>query len=168
MDGIDIIGVMFAKKLGVSLGAFVMTYNVILYIICGIVLDSWILPLYSVVTYAAASKTIDFFVEGFDRSKAAFIVTEHPKHVCEALSAAFENGITTIDAKGYYSNTDRTLVYFIVNRFQVGKMRNLVHSIDPYAYIAINDVADIFPATNLNDLKGETKLEDTGDSDDAE
>ena len=127
-----------------------------------------ILPLYSVVTYAAASKTIDFFVEGFDRSKAAFIVTEHPKHVCEALSAAFENGITTIDAKGYYSNTDRTLVYFIVNRFQVGKMRNLVHSIDPYAYIAINDVADIFPATNLNDLKGETKLEDTGDSDDAE
>ena len=43
-----------------------------------------------------------------------------------------------------------------------------VHSIDPYAYIAINDVADIFPATNLNDLKGETKLEDTGDSDDTE
>lgn len=168
MDGIDIIGVMFAKKLGLSLGSFVMAYNVILYIICGIVLDSWILPLYSVVTYAAASKTIDFFVEGFDRSKAAFIVTEHPKHVCEALSAAFENGITTIDAKGYYSNTDRTLVYFIVNRFQVGKMRNLVHSIDPYAYIAINDVADIFPATNLNDLKGETKLDDTGDSDDAE
>ena len=63
MDGIDIIGVMFAKKLGLSLGSFVMAYNVILYIICGIVLDSWILPLYSVVTYAAASKTIDFFVE---------------------------------------------------------------------------------------------------------
>ena len=55
-----------------------------------------------------------------------------------------------------------------MNRFRVGKMRNLVHSIDPYAYIAINDVADIFPATNLNDLKGENKLDDTGDSDDAE
>ena len=55
MDGIDIIGVMFAKKLGLSLGSFVMAYNVILYIICGIVLDSWILPLYSVVTFAAAS-----------------------------------------------------------------------------------------------------------------
>ena len=42
MDGIDIIGVMFAKKLGLSLGSFVMAYNVILYIICGIVLDSWL------------------------------------------------------------------------------------------------------------------------------
>ena len=47
-------------------------------------------------------------------------------------------------------------------------MRNLVHSIDPYAYIAINDVADIFPATNLNDLEGEDKSNDAGDSDDAE
>ena len=77
VDGIDIIGVMFAKKLGLSLGTFVMIYNVILYIICGFVINSWILPLYSIVTYAAALKTVDFFVEGFDRSKAAFIITSH-------------------------------------------------------------------------------------------
>ena len=77
IDGIDIIGVMFAKKLGLSLGTFVMIYNVILYIICGFVINSWILPLYSIVTYAAALKTVDFFVEGFDRSKAAFIITSH-------------------------------------------------------------------------------------------
>ena len=151
MDGIDIIAVMFAKKIGLSLGSFIMIYNLILYIICGVALESWILPLYSIVTYAAASRTIDFIVEGFDRSKAAFIITSHPKHVCQALSETFENGITTIDAKGYYSNSQKTVVYFIVNRFQVGKMRNLVHQIDPMAYIAINEVADIFPATNLDE-----------------
>ena len=61
IDGIDIIGVMFAKKLGLSLGTFVMIYNVILYIVCGFVINSWILPLYSIVTYAAALKTVDFF-----------------------------------------------------------------------------------------------------------
>lgn len=151
MDGMDIIAVMFAKKLGLSLGSFIMIYNLILYIICGFALESWILPLYSIVTYAAASKTIDFFVEGFDRSKAAFIITSKPNQVCRALSETFENGITTMDARGYYSNTEKTVVYFIVNRFQVGKMRNLVHQIDPMAYIAINEVADIFPATNLEE-----------------
>ena len=78
MDGIDVLGVIFAKRLGLSLGSFVMIYNVILYIICGIVMGSWILPLYSIVTYAAASKTIDFCVEGIDRSKAAFIITTKP------------------------------------------------------------------------------------------
>lgn len=146
IDGIDVLGVMFAKRLGLSLGSFVMIYNVILYIICGIVLGSWVLPLYSIVTYAAASKTVDFFVEGFDRSKAAFIITTRQAEVCRALSETFENGMTIIDAKGYYSNSDKTLIYFVVNRFQVGRMKNLVHKIDPKAYIAINEVADIFPA----------------------
>lgn len=146
IDGIDVLGVMFAKKLGLSLGSFVMIYNVILYVICGIILGSWILPLYSIVTYAAASKTVDFFVDGFDRSKAAFIITTRQAEVCKALSETFENGMTIIDAKGYYSNSDKTLIYFVVNRFQVGKMKNLVHKIDPKAYIAIDEVADIFPA----------------------
>ena len=75
MDGIDILAVMFAKKLHLSIGTFIMIYNVILYIICGIVIGSWILPLYSIVTYAVAVKMIDFFVEGFDRAKGAFIIT---------------------------------------------------------------------------------------------
>lgn len=146
MDGIDIIAVMFAKRLGMSIGSFVMIYNVILYIICGVVIGSWILPLYSIVTYAAASKTVDFFVEGFDRAKAAFIITTKPREVCQVLSEAFENGLTTIDARGYYSDSHKTMVYFVLNRFQVGKMRNLVHKVDPKAYIALSEVADIFPA----------------------
>lgn len=154
IDGIDVLGVMFAKRLGLSLGSFVMIYNVVLYIICGIVLGSWVLPLYSIVTYAAASKTVDFFVEGFDRSKAAFIITTRQREVCRALSETFENGMTIIDAKGYYSNSDKTLIYFVVNRFQVGRMKNLVHKIDPKAYIAINEVADIFPANLEPDRQG--------------
>ena len=149
MDGIDVLGVIFAKRLGLSLGSFVMIYNVILYIICGIVMGSWILPLYSIVTYAAASKTIDFCVEGIDRSKAAFIITTKPEKVCAALSETFENGITTLSARGYYSNSERTLIYFVVNHLQIGRMKNIVHAIDPKAYIAINDVADIFPSTNI-------------------
>ncbi len=59
-----------------------------------------------------------------------------------------------IDAKGYYSNSDKTLIYFVVNRFQVGKMKNLVHKIDPKAYIAINEVADIFPANLEHNQQG--------------
>ena len=146
MDGIDILGVLFAKRIGISLGTFIMIYNVLLYVICGIVIGSWILPLYSIVTYAAASKTIDFLVEGFDRSKAAFIITTKADVVCEELSKIFENGITMISAKGYYSGADKTMIYFVVNRFQIGKMKKLVHEIDPTAYITINEVADFFSA----------------------
>lgn len=144
IDGVDVLAVMFAKKIGLSIGSFTMTYNVILYICCGVVMNSWILPLYSIVTYAAGSRTIDFIVEGFDRNEAAFIITNHPEEICSALSEEFENGITLIDAKGYYSDTHKTIIYFVVNHFQVSQMKNIVHKLDPKAYISISEVADIY------------------------
>lgn len=130
MDGIEVIAVIFAKRIGITVGTFVMGYNVILYLASGVILKSWILPLYSIVTYAAALKTIDFIVEGIDRSKAALIVTNKPDIICEKLSDEFECGITLMDAKGYYSNSDKTVIYIIVNRFQITKLRTMIHRLD--------------------------------------
>lgn len=144
MDGIEVMAVIFAKKLGISVGTFVMVYNVVLYIICGCVLHSWILPLYSIVTYMAALKTVDFIVEGIDRSKAVVIVTTRQKEVCAALSETFEQGMTILDGKGYYSDAGKQIVYIVLNRFQIGRMKDLVHAIDPGAYITISEVADVF------------------------
>ena len=144
MDGIEVMAVIFAKRLGISVGTFVMLYNVLLYIVCGIVINSWILPLYSIVTYMAALKTVDFIVDGIDRAKCAVIITVSPDEICEALSSAFESGMTRLAAKGGYSNADKTMIYFIVNRFQVTKMKDIVHEIDPTAYITISDVADVY------------------------
>ena len=144
MDGIEVMAVIFAKRLGLSVGTFVMIYNIILYIICGVVLRIWILPLYSIVTYMAALKTVDFIVEGLDRSKGVFIVTVRQEEVCRALSETFEHGMTIVDAKGFYSNSPRTLIYVVVNRFQIIAMKELVHQIDPTAYITIHEVADVF------------------------
>ena len=148
MDGIEVLAVVFAKKLSLTVGTFVMIYNVILYVICGIAFQSWILPLYSIVAYVVALKTVDYIIEGFDRSKSAMIITTKQKEICKRLSNEFENGITFYDAKGYYSNEDKTVIYFVLNRFQIGKMREIVHSIDPKAYISITEVADIFGANN--------------------
>lgn len=146
MDGIEVLAVIFAKRLGITVGTFVMAYNLVLYIICGFVIHSWILPLYSIVTYGAALKTVDFIVEGLDRSKAATIVTVHPDEVCAALSEAFECGMTITEAKGYYSDSPKTVVYIVVNRFQVGKMKELVHENDRSAYISIAEIADVYGA----------------------
>ena len=146
MDGIEVLAVIFAKRLGITVGTFVMAYNLVLYIVCGFVLHSWILPLYSIVAYGAALKTVDFIVEGLDRSKAATIVTVHPNEVCAALSEAFECGMTITQAKGYYSDSPKTVVYIVVNRFQVGKMKELVHENDRSAYISIAEIADVYGA----------------------
>jgi uncharacterized membrane-anchored protein YitT (DUF2179 family) len=144
MDGIETLAIIFAKRLGITVGTFVMAYNVMLYIICGIILNSWILPLYSIVTYMAALKTIDFIVEGIDRSKAAYIITTKPQEICQELSDTFSCGITMIDAKGFYSDQEKTMIYIVVNRFQIGKMKNIVHELDDKAYVSISEIAEVY------------------------
>ncbi|MCQ2612177.1 MAG: YitT family protein [Treponemataceae bacterium] len=147
MDGIEVMAVIFSKKLNMTVGTFVMAFNVVLYICAGIVTKSWVLPLYSIITYAAGLKTVDFIIEGLDRSKAASIITTKPQEVCSSLSKTFECGITTMQAQGFFSKQDKTLVYVIVNRYQIARLRTLVHECDPLAYISITDVADIFRGT---------------------
>ncbi len=144
IDGIEVLAVTFSKKLNITVGTFVMIYNIILYVVCGFVTESWVLPLYSIVTYAAGLKTIDFVVEGIDRSKSVMIVTNKPEEINAALIETFECGTTKIDATGGYSNTDKTIIYFVVNRFQISKMRTIIHSIDPQAFVTISEVADVF------------------------
>ena len=148
MDGIEVMAVIFAKGLGITVGTFVMIYNVLLYVLCGIVLNSWILPLYSIVTYTAALKTIDFIVDGIDRAKCAIIITEQPTEICSRLCEVFGSGVTYLDVKGGYSNKQKSMIYFVVNRYQVVRMKELVHEIDPLAYITISEVADVFSCNN--------------------
>lgn len=160
MDGIEVMAVIFAKKLGISVGTFVMIYNVLLYVICGIVLGSWILPLYSIVTYAAGLKTIDYIVEGFDRAKAAMIVTVKPDEIGAAISETFECGITVMDAKGYYSDSPKTMLYVVLNRFQIETLKQIVAEIDSTSYVTVSEIADVFHPRKDN-FKSEKVLPDT-------
>lgn len=143
IDGVEVMAVIFAKRLGITVGTFVMSYNVILYIAAGILRNSWSLPLYSIITYMVGLKTIDFIVEGLDKAKAVMIITNHPEHVCQALSEAFGSGITIYDAKGYYSGQTKQIVYFVINRFQVPKVKKLVLDVDSTAFISITETSEV-------------------------
>ena len=143
IDGIDVLSVTFAKKIGISLGTFVMIFNTLLYVVCGIAIQSWILPLYSIVTYFVGSKTVDFIVEGFNRSKCAMIVTTKAQEITKALSEQFGAGGTIVNAVGGYSKENKEIIYFIVNHFQINKLKLIVHSIDEKAFISLQDVSDI-------------------------
>ena len=120
-----------------------MIFNAILYIICGIVINSWILPLYSIVTYFIGSKTVDYIVEGFDRSMCAMIVTNKAAEISAALSENFKAGGTIVNAIGGYSKDEKQIIYFIVNHFQINRLKTIVTGIDEKAVVSLNDVSDI-------------------------
>lgn len=146
IDGIDVLSVIFAKKIGISLGSFVLLFNTALYVICGIVIQSWILPLYSIVTYFVGSKTVDFVVEGISRSKCAMIVTTKAAEISEELAKNFQTSGTIVNAVGGYSKNNKEIIFFIINHFQINKLKTIVRSIDASAYITLQEVSDIIKA----------------------
>ena len=64
--------------------------------------------------------------------------------ICRALGEAFGTGMTCIPAQGGFSHEEMTIVYFVVNRFQISRMKDIVHDLDDRAYITISEVADVF------------------------
>lgn len=143
IDGIDVLSVIFAKRLGISIGSFVMIFNLLLYVICGIALSSWILPLYSIITYFVASKTIDFIVDGFDRSKCAMIVTKEADKIVMELKEQFHSSGTIVNATGGYSGDDFKIIYIVINHFQINKLKTIVHGIDKAAFVSLHEITDI-------------------------
>lgn len=142
IDGVEVMAVVFAKKIGMTVGSFVMSYNVILYVIAGIVTKGWVAPLYSVIAYTVGLKAVDFIIDGFDKAKSAFIITDRHGEVADALTEEFGRGVTSIDATGHYSQSSKTVLYCVVNRFEVGKLKSIVTNIDSSAFLVINDVTD--------------------------
>lgn len=142
IDGVEVLAVLFSKKLGISVGTFVMIFNVMLYIVIGCVFNSWTIPLYSIIAYAVGIKAVDFVVEGLDKAKGAFIVTREPEKVAKAINDEFEMGITMVDAKGYYSQKDQTMLYCVVSRFQIGRLSKVIRENDPKAFISIVEISD--------------------------
>ena len=143
IDGIDVLSVVFAKKIGISIGTFVMIFNLVLYIICGFVIGSFILPLYSIVTYFVGSKTVDFITDGFDRSKCAMIVTTKANEITDALKENFGSSGTIVNAVGGYTKENKQIVYFILNRFQMNKLKEIIREIDEKAFISFEEVSEI-------------------------
>ena len=148
IDGIDVLSVVFAKRIGISLGTFVMAFNSVLYIACGIVIQSWILPLYSIVTYFVGSRTVDYIVEGFNKSKCAMIVTTRAHEISDALAEDFRASGTIVDAVGGYSKENKAILYFILNQFQINRVKRLVHAIDPGAFISLLELSDVIRNEN--------------------
>lgn len=142
IDGIEVMAVLFAKKIGGTVGSFVMTYNVILYLISALVFGSWEIPLYSIITYMVGIKTVDFVVEGLDKAKSVSIITDKDTNLPEILNEEFKRGVTVIGATGVHSMEEKTLIQCVANRFEIGRIKKIVAQNDPKAFITITDVSE--------------------------
>lgn len=139
LDGTEIIAIMLEKRSAFSIGEIVMFFNLFIIGSSGFIFG-WDRAMYSLMAYFIAFKTIDITVEGLDESKAVIIVSEKHDDISAAIMARLGRAITLLDGKGAYSGNKTNVIYVVLSRLEVAKLKNIVKGFDEDALITVASV----------------------------
>lgn len=142
LDGTEIVAILLSKKLRIPVGQIVMFINVFIFIVAGFVFgaDS---AMFSIFTYYIAAKVMDIVVEGLDESKSVTIISSDYEEISDAINDRLGRSTTLLYGKGGYSKEETQMIYCVVNRLEVSKLKTVVQEIDKNAFISIQNVADV-------------------------
>lgn len=142
LDGTEMIAIIFNKHTAFSVGEMVMFFNIFILSSAGLVFG-WDRAMYSLIAYFIAFKVIDITIEGLDEAKAAFIVSDNADEIADAITARLGRGVTYLDGKGGYSKDRKVILYTVVTRLEIAKLKSIIHDKDENAFVTINDVSDV-------------------------
>lgn len=143
MDGTEILAMKISKKLPYSVGEIIMFFNVFIFATAGF-LYGWEQAMYSTLTYLIAYKAIDMIVEGLSEEKSIRIISDKGHELGQAIIERLNKTVTYIEAQGGYSKTNKTMVYCIVPRIELYKLKELVVSLDENAFLSIENVHEVY------------------------
>ncbi|MDF2606160.1 MAG: rane protein [Bacillales bacterium] len=136
LDGTEILGIILTKKLPFSVGEFVMFINVFIFTLAGFVFG-FENAMYSVMMYYIAFKTIDTVLQGLDETKAIMIVSDLHEDISSAIHDRLGRGTTKLHGKGGFTDRETEVIYTIVTRLEVTKLKSIVYEIDNNAFLTI-------------------------------
>lgn len=140
--GIDIVARILSRWRGYSMGQIILIADTII-IGISVFYISLDKILYTLVMVFIASKMIDFMQNGGYIAKAFSIITDQGEQIAEKITAEMDRGVTIMPAKGAYSGTTKKVVYCVVQRSETHRLKQLVRSIDPGAFIVIHEVQEV-------------------------
>lgn len=143
LDGTEMLSIVLSKRFKiVSVGELLMGMNLFIYTAAGFLLG-WKRAMYSILTYFVASKVIDTVLEGLDKSKSVRIVSDFSQEIGESIMKELDTSVTYMKTKGGYSKQEKILTFCVVNKFDIPKLKEVVHSVDPRAFIVTEDVHEV-------------------------
>ncbi|MBP2031806.1 uncharacterized membrane-anchored protein YitT (DUF2179 family) [Clostridium algifaecis] len=138
-DGTEIVAIILDKRTGFSVGEIVMFMNIFILSSAGLIFG-WDRAMYSLVTYFIAFKVIDIVVEGLDESKSVIIISDNYKEITDAVLVKLGRGATLLEGKGAYSKSPTNVLYMIISRLEIARLKSIVTEIDEQALISIGSV----------------------------
>ena len=145
LDGTEVLAIFVSKKTSLTIGDTILCFNILIFSIA-----AWLLSvetaLYSVLTYLAASKTVDFIIEGIEEYTGVTIISVKSDAIRKMITDELGRGVTVYRGKRGYGKSGETydidIVYTVITRLEVSKLNAAIERIDPNAFVVRNSVKD--------------------------
>lgn len=145
IDGTEVLAIYLSKKLGTTIGDIIIVINALIFSAAAYLLSVDI-ALYSMITYLAASKTLDFVVEGIEEYIGVTIVSSHNEEIREMIIQKMGRGVTVYMGKLGHGKRGETrdveIIYSVVTRLELNKLNTEIEKIDPEAFVVMGNVKD--------------------------
>ena len=141
LDGTEILALILGQKTPATVGEIILILNVIIFSVAAVLLNVES-ALYSMLTYFTASKTIDYLLHGIEAYNGVLVVTKSANDVRRAILEELGRGVTSLLAKGGYSQEDNEVLFCVVTRLEITKLESIISTIDSKAFVVTLPVLD--------------------------
>ncbi|MBM6648021.1 YitT family protein [Bacillus mycoides] len=141
--GTTILARMTHKYLGWSISYGLLFFDLIVAFSSYFIIGAEKLMLTIIMLYVG-TKVMEFVIEGLNPKKAITIISDNPDEIAKKVTTLMDRGVTVYSGHGYYTKTPKDILYIVINKQEVIKLKRIVQTTDPAAFIAIHDVRDVF------------------------
>lgn len=142
LDGTEILAIKLAKKQPFSVGEIIMFFNIFIFTTAGFVYGAD-KAMYSAITYFIAYRVIDIVLQGLNEAKSVFVMSPKYEEVGKEIMKVLDKSVTYLNAEGGYSGAKSKLIYCVITKIEIQKTKEIINSIDPQAFIAIQNVHEV-------------------------
>ncbi|MEM1257361.1 MAG: YitT family protein [Bacteroidota bacterium] len=145
LDGTEVLAIYLSKKLGVKIGDVIILINIVIFL-AGAYLLSIEAALYSMLTYLAASKTLDFVVDGIEEYTGVTIISPKSEEIRQMVTEKLGRGLTIYKASGGYGKhgerNEYNVIYTVITRLEIRKLTVEIEKLDPKAFVVMSSIND--------------------------
>lgn len=142
LDGTEIVAIILDKKTSFSVGEIVMFFNLFILGSAGFIFG-WDKSMYSLVAYFVIAKMIDVVIKGLDESYAVMLVSDKHHEIATELMQKLGRGVTYLSGEGAYTGNAKKVIYCVVTRLEVDRLKEIAYDMDEKAFVTINPVHEI-------------------------
>lgn len=143
LDGTEIAALLISKRSHLfRVGDVILAFNVVLFLGAMSVLGTEP-ALYSILTYASAARTLDFVINGLEEYTALTIVSRRSGEIAARIMTDLGRGVTIYKGRGGLSDEDQEILYCVVTRLEIRKVKAIVRAVDARAFVTSHPLADV-------------------------